>query len=413
MNSDPRRRSDVPMGNPPGLRTEQCLNRIHRGAACRRCEAVCPVNAIEFSGTPTPRLSPELCWSCGACTAACPTQAWDMGGTAVRALTTTAANVESPLRLVCLRNSAIGSEPGSRTVEFGKCLAGLDAGVLLEVSRRGDRQLVLDTSTCDACPLATLESVIDATVTEVSHLLEAAGRDPVIRTGSSRETTSEHPAPTLRGAQVTRRNLFGLARTAWSRPESDTGKPLPRPVSKGAVAPSRLPEARSRLLAAMVTWSAPRPDAEVSTACTSFGSPEIDPERCSLCGLCAQFCPTEALALEGVGSDRQTTLVLTPTWCIDCGICAGACPEQAVTYGPSISLAEILERTSSPVMTDAMTPCFGCGLPTRVRPTDRDPLCYSCRHGTRPVTALTDGAGLMDDLLARIERVEGSPPDDG
>ena len=47
-----------------------------------------------------------------------------------------------------------------------------------------------------------------------------------------------------------------------------------------------------------------------------------------------------------------------------------------------------------------------CRLPTRRRPGDAAPRCYSCRHGQGPVDALRDGAGLMDDLLARIARME-------
>jgi hypothetical protein len=55
---------------------------------------------------------------------------------------------------------------------------------------------------------------------------------------------------------------------------------------------------------------------------------------------------------------------------------------------------------------DVVVECDLCRLPTRRRTGDAAPRCYSCRHGQGPVDALRDGAGLMDDLLARIARME-------
>ncbi len=55
--------------------------------------------------------------------------------------------------------------------------------------------------------------------------------------------------------------------------------------------------------------------------------PVLDPARCTLCGLCAEFCQFKALALMG------KTLRLFPEMCHGCGGCLRLCPEAALTPG--------------------------------------------------------------------------------
>jgi len=59
----------------------------------------------------------------------------------------------------------------------------------------------------------------------------------------------------------------------------------------------------------------------------------IDPDACSGCGTCVQWCPTDAIALndEGVAQRDENA-------CLGCGVCSRFCPEEA------ISLQEGLRR---------------------------------------------------------------------
>ncbi len=52
--------------------------------------------------------------------------------------------------------------------------------------------------------------------------------------------------------------------------------------------------------------------------------PEVDKERCTNCGTCAQVCPTGAISADN--------LELDATKCIKCCACVKACPEQARTF---------------------------------------------------------------------------------
>jgi len=59
----------------------------------------------------------------------------------------------------------------------------------------------------------------------------------------------------------------------------------------------------------------------------------IDPETCSGCGTCVEWCPTDAIALNDEGlAQRQESA------CLGCGVCSRFCPEEA------ISLQEGLRR---------------------------------------------------------------------
>jgi len=64
----------------------------------------------------------------------------------------------------------------------------------------------------------------------------------------------------------------------------------------------------------------------------------IDPQRCTLCGACAERCPQGALVLEG-GFD-QLRIAFDGALCTACGMCL-VCPEQALHL-------ETSERQPSP-----------------------------------------------------------------
>jgi dissimilatory sulfite reductase (desulfoviridin) alpha/beta subunit len=52
--------------------------------------------------------------------------------------------------------------------------------------------------------------------------------------------------------------------------------------------------------------------------------PEVDAEKCTGCGECAQGCREGAIDLES-GIAR-----IDPTYCLSCGVCIRSCPEQAL-----------------------------------------------------------------------------------
>ena len=52
--------------------------------------------------------------------------------------------------------------------------------------------------------------------------------------------------------------------------------------------------------------------------------PEVDPERCVLCGQCVELCRSHALA------DLGSSVLILPELCIGCGVCVRHCPQRAM-----------------------------------------------------------------------------------
>lgn len=52
----------------------------------------------------------------------------------------------------------------------------------------------------------------------------------------------------------------------------------------------------------------------------------IDRESCSGCGICVEWCPTEAIALDDDGLAKRDESA-----CLGCGVCARFCPEEAIS----------------------------------------------------------------------------------
>jgi len=53
--------------------------------------------------------------------------------------------------------------------------------------------------------------------------------------------------------------------------------------------------------------------------------PEIDEDKCTECGLCAQYCPEGAVTLD---EDRNPRIDMR--FCKGCGVCANECPPGAI-----------------------------------------------------------------------------------
>lgn len=52
---------------------------------------------------------------------------------------------------------------------------------------------------------------------------------------------------------------------------------------------------------------------------------KIITELCSVCGLCADVCPAEAISQIGVYK-------IQPDLCTSCGLCSQDCPSNAIIY---------------------------------------------------------------------------------
>jgi ferredoxin len=82
---------------------------------------------------------------------------------------------------------------------------------------------------------------------------------------------------------------------------------------------------------------------------------EVDPNRCTLCGVCFAKCPERAF---DVGRDGDAVkLYLNTAKCVGCGYCAAVCPEKAI----AVSKADALLPEAEEKAVDYVVRCKSCG----------------------------------------------------
>ncbi len=114
----------------------------------------------------------------------------------------------------------------------------------------------------------------------------------------------------------------------------------------------------------------------------------LDAPACSLCGFCAQRCPTGALTVRE--TDLETGLVLLASACTSCGRCVRACEMKPSLLSMQVATAEQLSAQPVVLRLSERVACTQCGKPMVSRaeldfvisrighPTWLD-LCEDCR----------------------------------
>lgn len=392
--------------------TDRCLNRRHRAAGCTQCVAGCPVDAIALvDGAPI--LAADTCIRCGLCLHTCPTGVFTQPNAAEAQLLYAAAQQpDQPIAVVCALHPtpAQTAAPVATIVQHRRCLAALAVDQLLALSQEGRRALWLDDSPCATCPLGAAQALLQQNVTTANALLQAFDGKPALYLQSEHgaqlvDAASRRPLIDGGNPPVNRRGLFAaLGRVV--RNQSNATPPTvsaPSNAPPSARLPQLVPPARAALQARLQQWKPPA-DGHIDLTHLPFAAVEVDPARCSACGLCARFCPTGALAF--AAEDGQFTLSFQAAICIDCGICTVACPEDAVQLAETLPTDALVMPEWAPLVEGQLTKCAQCGVPNAARPAEQGVArCYSCRQGAGAVQPLHDGAGLMADLLVKIAKV--------
>lgn len=370
--------------------SSRCVDAVHRGAGCERCADICPIGAIAGKAGGA-SVDQTACVGCGACIAACPTEA--IGPRSPRrplhfAVADTPG--EGPVALACPRSGTGVSS--MLVIRHDRCLAALGPDELLDLAGDPPRHLWLDDSACETCELGQLHVAIERAVEGANGLCRAFGVDAVVHRSTEADVEGVRGGRRPRVVDVcdgamSRRGLF-------RRLIGEVSGRLRTPDASGG-----LPPRRQRLLQLLQLRAAGGGLDDTPVTASGFGDVAVDAGRCAACGLCAQFCPTNALtfATSGDGEQRTFTLTAEPARCVDCGVCAAACPEGAITVNPQVSPVAVLSDARRPVAAGPIVDCDICGLAAVATP-DRH-RCFSCSRGV--VSSLRDEAGLITDLLRR------------
>ncbi|MFQ5948308.1 MAG: 4Fe-4S binding protein, partial [Acidimicrobiia bacterium] len=93
------------------------------------------------------------------------------------------------------------------------------------------------------------------------------------------------------------------------------------------------------------------------------GTIEIREEACTACTMCAQSCPTGALAQEH--EEQSVVVTFDGVLCVGCGQCLRTCPEEergAIVLSRKTDFA-VLNRGRTLLLRDQTTRCTSCGSP--------------------------------------------------
>ena len=76
-----------------------------------------------------------------------------------------------------------------------------------------------------------------------------------------------------------------------------------------------------------------------------FGDIAIDVEKCSGCGMCVMFCPTDALrkAVDRHPDEGKAYLEFQVSDCGQCNLCADACLKKCIEIVPVVSMEELFD----------------------------------------------------------------------
>ena len=338
---------------------DRCVAVRNRNATCRKCTAVCQVDAIYIAANEI-SLDAGMCMGCGACTSVCPTEAL------VPAVPTDAVLAESAANAAALRDgralfacARIASKRLADPACYAEvpCLARMEESVLLDLVAHGVTQVAFVDGTCDTCKYRACVPTIDATVINANELLEAQGSDVRV------QRVSEFPADVLIDSAEgkfgsTRRGFFSEAAGAaketamvaakttieqelgYAAPEVAIGERL-RVTADGSMPRLDMPR-HNRTINAMdaIGLSVAR---DIHTR--RFGSVAIDMEKCNACGMCAVFCSTGALKRDETDSASKPLrfLEFSACECVQCGLCADVCWKGALKLSDVVSTEQLFD----------------------------------------------------------------------
>lgn len=80
-------------------------------------------------------------------------------------------------------------------------------------------------------------------------------------------------------------------------------------------------------------------------------------DDCTLCGFCAQVCPTHALAI--TETPDITVLQIVDSQCVSCSRCVHICPEDNLQL-----VDHFVNNETRPLFQSTRAKCAGCGMPT-------------------------------------------------
>lgn len=341
----------------------RCVAVRNRHSTCQKCIDACLADAIHIEKNEL-EIDAGACVACGACIAVCPTSALisvdPMEEELAAAVAATTPAADGVTVIACARKAArqVGDPDKYAVVP---CLARMDEQLIVELAARGITDIQLVDGVCATCKYRGAVPAMDDTVASARELLAAVGSDAVI-TRTSEFPEAVRVADLQKAVGAARREFFtstghyakDVAKSAAEKMVNDKLKQLKLQkeeqslrdklgVKNGAgKMPTINAERNLEILDAMARIGEP---VEEEMFTRVFGDVEVDAEKCSGCGMCVMFCPTDALrkSLDVHPDKDRAYMEFSMAECTQCNLCADACLKKCIEVVPVVSLAELFD----------------------------------------------------------------------
>lgn len=300
-------KKQVPVGSRDDLQIDpsRCLRTRFSESVCNHCQAICPAAALSLEDGLV--INQEQCSGCLLCTTVCPSGALEQQAD-FQAIILQLRKVPKPvLGCCCSKEQAHAWLP---------CLGGLAEEHLLTLSQRLSGALTLNLIHCDDCP----NSAILPLLKERLQRMTVSG----LTTGGCNLVTATSQAELqYQPETVDRRSFFTSFRNSLFQAAADVMQTSAKPVERSSsYGDKRLPKRRELLNQTISQLSADQQE-RISRPFTHQITFSSD---CSACQGCVAICPTGALISNG----QEEHPAFLQDRCTGCGLCAEFCLDQAI-----------------------------------------------------------------------------------
>ena len=320
----------------PWCNSNRCLRTAsERDDVCSRCFDVCPTHAITIHKKSV-NVSDDLCRKCGLCVAACPTEAFLTRKHTSRSVYDQIARAASSYEecyVTCTR--AIKRLPKGNEIVL-PCVGLISKELWFSLlADYVNINVYLPVGICDKCRTITGEDAyVDAIGTAEEWSAASVGLE--VENGRlTHELTREYKRSQFVSSAIksterllSRTNPALAGAQAVAKKISDHSKRLDtlQKQLENAVG-LKTSNNRTRLLTQdrKLMMGALQHAPELAKN-IDLKAPVVDSSLCSMCGDCANACPTHAIDI-----DKDGNVTVQNPYCVNCGACVTVCPDVALT----------------------------------------------------------------------------------
>lgn len=364
------------------LDANRCLNQQHNGVECNHCVSHCPGQALILSDHQI-YLIQDRCLGCGLCLSDCPTQVFSSTQWDETAIRVDVEDQEAEVtQIFCGYHSApylSKEEKDKGAIQVPTCLSAISKGMWYELGLLVGIEIRFDE--CHDCPMKSCIERMKFSLETAMEWLEASGHTPdftLIYTADKAKKRKKLQAVSS-GLKVTsRRDLF--LTLMGRKPESE----LKTKQKKASLSND---EATKKVrINFLPDWQKRMEDSYLSHF-QEGGSPAYWPSiqmstECVNCGMCARYCPTQALKIRVEGKECIHSFI--GGHCLDCRICMLSCPTRSI-FRDRLPNATPYEEQS--IFKASVGKCRLCEAETI---TGQDDLCYWCKEEPSEEDILAD-----------------------